>query len=323
MADAILAQSGIYQIRNTVNGKVYVGSSSNLSARWRSHRCTLNKKTHVNIRLQRAWMKYGEDLFEFVVVEYVENVNNLILREQHWIDSLLSWSQDTGYNICRVAGSTRGVIRTPETRAKLSAKAMFRSPSPETRAKLSAATKGRKKCPESVAKSSASRTGRKSSLAQIERMRVAQTGKRISDATKAKLSEVVKQQWASGKRTPNSIFVVGRKMAPEVVAKVAAAHKGMKRSHEAKAKMSDYAKNRPADHIAKMVASLTGRKLSAEAIEKREATRRANGSHIPSAETRKKRSDSMKGRKKTPEHIANGIAARAANKIARITASAT
>lgn len=316
MADAILAQGGIYAIRNTVNNKVYIGSSANIPVRWRSHKNMLGRGIHPNIRLQRAWLKYDGARFDFSVVEHVKDVCDLIQREQHWIDSLSSWAHDVGYNICRIAGSTVGTTRTPESRAKIAAKARFRSPTAETRAKLSAALKGRKVPPERVARSSASRTGRKLSPSHIENMRAAQTGKKLSAETKAKIAEAVKRQWADGKRFP--AFIAGRKMAPEVVEKVAAAHRGMKRSLETRAKISAAAKNRSAEYLAKMAASLTGRKLSPETIAKRQATRVANGSHIPSAETRKKRSESLKGRKKTPEHIANAVAARLANKLTRI-----
>lgn len=38
--------SGIYRIRNTVNGRVYVGASVHVEARWHAHRFHLNKGVH-------------------------------------------------------------------------------------------------------------------------------------------------------------------------------------------------------------------------------------------------------------------------------------
>lgn len=60
---------GIYQIRNKVNGKVYVGSSVNVRRRWVEHRRDLRRGNHYNQHLQRAWNKYGESSFEFLLVE--------------------------------------------------------------------------------------------------------------------------------------------------------------------------------------------------------------------------------------------------------------
>lgn len=317
MADAILAQCGIYQIRNTVNGKIYIGSTSRMTARWRSHKHDLNRNEHANARLQHSWRKHKAEAFDFTVIEGVTDLDDLLLREQFWIDSLSSWSPTIGYNICRIAGSTRGTKRTPETCEKIATKARMRPPpSAETRAKISAAGLGRIRSPESIEKSRLTRTGEKLSSAHIESMRISQTGKKLSDATKQKIGDSLRAQWANGQRVSN--FVVGRKMSPEAVAKVAAAHRGMKRSAETKAKMSEHAKNRRPGHNEKMAASLTGRKLSAGAIAKREATRRLNGNHIPSDATRKKRSDATKGRKKTPEQIANSVAGKLAKKLARL-----
>ena len=60
--------AGIYIIKNLANGKVYVGSSANISARWCKHRTALEAGTHHSVKLQRAWAKYGRDAFSFEVV---------------------------------------------------------------------------------------------------------------------------------------------------------------------------------------------------------------------------------------------------------------
>ena len=78
-------KSGIYQIRNLVNGKVYVGSAVNLQHRRREHRSDLRNGTHHSIKLQRAYNKYGESSFAFEILEYVEDRNQLIEREQYYI----------------------------------------------------------------------------------------------------------------------------------------------------------------------------------------------------------------------------------------------
>ena len=59
---------GIYKIQNTENGMCYIGQSVNISHRV-SHRISeLNKGTHYNRYLKRAWEKYGSSSFHISVV---------------------------------------------------------------------------------------------------------------------------------------------------------------------------------------------------------------------------------------------------------------
>lgn len=61
----------IYKIINVVNNKFYVGSTTNKKVRFRQHRNLLRGNRHHCKHLQASWNKYGEDKFEFVVVEIV------------------------------------------------------------------------------------------------------------------------------------------------------------------------------------------------------------------------------------------------------------
>ena len=63
--------SGIYAIICRVNGKKYYGSTRNFPKRKREHWCTLRRNYHRNIHLQRAWNKYGESAFDFIIVQRV------------------------------------------------------------------------------------------------------------------------------------------------------------------------------------------------------------------------------------------------------------
>lgn len=109
---------GIYQIRNIANGKLYVGSSHNIDVRFYTHKERLRKGRHHSIKLQRAWNKWGEESFEFSVIEAVHDTAFLLIREQYWMD-LLKVAKE-GYNILPKAGTTLGVKRRPETIAKMS-----------------------------------------------------------------------------------------------------------------------------------------------------------------------------------------------------------
>lgn len=91
-------QCGIYKIINLKNNKIYVGSAKNINRRWKRHICELNKQTHHNIILQNAWNKYGPDSFNFEILELVNDSNELLEREEHYIDKLQPFGK-VGYNI--------------------------------------------------------------------------------------------------------------------------------------------------------------------------------------------------------------------------------
>lgn len=133
--------SGIYQIVNSINGKVYVGSTIQLAVRWASHRTELCKGTHRNEHLQHAWNKYGEDAFGFSVIELIEDRAQLLIREQLYLDALLALG--CGYNISPTAGSTLGRQHKEETKRKISEKTTGHKMSEENKRKLSAANKGK------------------------------------------------------------------------------------------------------------------------------------------------------------------------------------
>jgi len=108
--------SGIYIIMNLVNGKFYIGSSSNLRNRKKEHYKTLKSNTHANRYLQRSYNKYGKENLKFEIVEYIENDDSKLLeREQYYLDIYYG---DTNYcyNICSKTGSVLGVKHSRETR---------------------------------------------------------------------------------------------------------------------------------------------------------------------------------------------------------------
>lgn len=117
---------GIYIIKNKINGKFYVGSASNVTRRWQGHKYTLNRNINPCTRLQNAWNKYGENNFEFILLEKIEFTTNnkeeikIILeeREQLYLDSLDAVNKDKGYNVCPVAGSSLGRRSKSATKTK-------------------------------------------------------------------------------------------------------------------------------------------------------------------------------------------------------------
>lgn len=89
---------GIYKIENKVNGKVYIGQSIDIEKRWKCHTSYLNSGIHHNKHLQSAWDKYGEENFEFKLVEECD-AENLNQKEIYWIDYYDSYINKNGYNL--------------------------------------------------------------------------------------------------------------------------------------------------------------------------------------------------------------------------------
>lgn len=169
---------------NRVNGKVYIGSSIDIKRRWYKHKATLRKSKHANAKLQAAWNKYGEDSFDFCVVEECSR-DGLIAREQSWIDSCDC--VEVGYNLNPVAGNMLGFKHSEETKEAIRVAMVGRDTSEETR-KL-----------------------------RSELM----TGTTVGDATRAKISETMKKVAASD---PNfqgtkNLNRTGTKQTPEQIAK--------------------------------------------------------------------------------------------------------
>lgn len=151
--------AGIYRITNIINGKSYVGSSQDLAKRWNLHRKDLVNKSHHSQKLQRAWDKYGESVFVFDVIEYVFQKENLIKREQKYIDEFDAVGK--GYNISPTAGNCAGIKRSAEFKNKVSAGMKGIKHSTEAIKKMSLSKIGKKATQEHRNKISALKMGNK------------------------------------------------------------------------------------------------------------------------------------------------------------------
>lgn len=109
-------RSGVYEIKNIKNNKIYIGGSINISERWNEHRRELSKNNHHSPHLQNAWNKYGEDCFNFNVLEWCHE-DDVFDREQYYLDTYKSYDKNNGYNIAKYASAPmKGRKHTEETK---------------------------------------------------------------------------------------------------------------------------------------------------------------------------------------------------------------
>lgn len=92
--------SGVYKITCLKNGKIYIGSSRNISSRISGHKYTLKHNTHHNYYLQADYNLYGLDNFKFEVLEVCGETDDYLVLEQKYLDMLKPFFKlDNGYNI--------------------------------------------------------------------------------------------------------------------------------------------------------------------------------------------------------------------------------
>ena len=101
--------SGIYEIRNIINNKSYIGSSKNLNHRRSTHFYDLRNSKHKNPHLQRSFNKHGENNFIFSILEECR-LEDLINREQYYLNTYRP-----EYNILKIAGSSTGIKRPDQS----------------------------------------------------------------------------------------------------------------------------------------------------------------------------------------------------------------
>ena len=95
---------GIYAIVNSVNDKLYIGSTtSSFKKRWASHSYDLRNNKHANGFLQNIWNEYGRESFEFYILETLDTNEDIFEREQYYIDNY-NTVYPNGLNILPIAG---------------------------------------------------------------------------------------------------------------------------------------------------------------------------------------------------------------------------
>ena len=170
--------TGIYKITNLVNGKVYIGASKNVEKRWNEHKRSVKSPIHSDLEA------LGEENFKFeVLLECPEDM--LCQWERDMICLYDADDPEKGYNSkndkpysLKNSETHKGKPGTPH--------------SEETKRKLSEAHKGHKFSEEHKRKLSESLKGRKAWNRGLKM-------KPVSDETKRKRSEKMKEYWRKKK----------------------------------------------------------------------------------------------------------------------------
>lgn len=97
-------EAGIYQIKNTQNGKIFIGSTQNLKT-LNGKQFELNMGTNTNKKLQAEWNEYGKEAFVIEVLEtvkkkeagYFDIKHELKKLEEKWLNELKPFGE-RGYH---------------------------------------------------------------------------------------------------------------------------------------------------------------------------------------------------------------------------------
>lgn len=217
---------GIYKIENSSNGKVYIGQSVDVLDRNERHFKELERGTHRNIYLQRAYDK-DKQFFAFKIIEKCTRAQ-LNAKEVYYIELHNATNINFGYNL-RDGGnswahseetklkiglankgkkSALGRTHTAETKLQMSNSCKAKPPmSEETKKKISVTLTGKpsrklgvKLSDEHKKKLSDSHMGYIMPEAQKQKIREGNLNKQVSPEGRKNISEGAKKGWVTRKQ---------------------------------------------------------------------------------------------------------------------------
>jgi group I intron endonuclease len=108
----------VYLIRNTINGKCYVGQTTQtLQRRLNTHKT--KAKSGSTSPLYCAIRKYGWDSFEVSVLTVVDNLEALNEAERKYVAEYRSTDREFGYNLAEGGNSNSGWVMREETKLRI------------------------------------------------------------------------------------------------------------------------------------------------------------------------------------------------------------
>lgn len=202
---------GIYKIE--YKNVIYVGQSSDIGHRWKTHLSALRNNKHDNNRLQNVCNKYGIDNLFFSVIEFCKELE-LTTREQFWVDfykekdtydvlnvgkfvdSPIRGSKHSKDTKRRISNSKKGKGLSEKHKRNIGKGNKGKELSKETRRKLSEANKGEKNymfgmhhSEDWKKRNSEIQKGRIKSEKECKKISKAKMGHKVSKETREKISQ--------------------------------------------------------------------------------------------------------------------------------------
>ena len=96
---------GVFQIKNNINGKIFIGSSLDLKAIWYAQKLQLDIGMHQNSELQKDWKEFGSENFIYEILDEINQTDDkpidykkeIKTLEDMIIDELQAF-EENGYN---------------------------------------------------------------------------------------------------------------------------------------------------------------------------------------------------------------------------------
>ena len=204
------AKSGIYEIRNRLTNRSYIGQSGRITKRWQDHKKVLSSEKKTNKFLLADYKKCKEllghdDFLEFHIIEVLDGISRAerLQKEEHWIEQAIAvYGKQSVYNFnCKPTAEMyffsskgprksssqyrnginhpyygksspmKGRNHTEETRKIISEAGQHRVVSDEAKEKIRKAKLGKKASNETKEKLKIAHTGQKQSAETIEKRR--------------------------------------------------------------------------------------------------------------------------------------------------------
>lgn len=259
--------SGIYEIRNRLSDKSYIGSAKEFKERWKDHSSSLRNKKHQNKHLQYSFSKGTESLshdnfVEFHVVEIMQGSSKeeRLEREAYWIEQAIeTYGRENVYNMrLDPKQENKEWSNNPnKTREKMSVSHRGKKLSEQTKKRISAAKKGMPNAAIGIPRSEVTK----------QRISMANKGKRRSDEAKKQMREANNGHipWNKG-LTGEANPMHGHEVSEETKRKISKANKGRVMSEEIRRKISECHKGIPCSEAAKekLQKAFSGRVFSEE-----------------------------------------------------------
>jgi group I intron endonuclease len=178
----------VYQIKNLVNSKVYIGitTKENPIDRWNEH---LKNYLRYDYVLYKAMRKYGLENFQFSIIEQTLDLKEIKLLERKYIQEYNSYcfqENSNGYNMTLGGDGTFGFEHSQETKRKISKsnKGKTRIFTEDHKRKMSEARRGKILSKETRKKISEARKGSNNPMYGKTRVFTEETKRKMSEARK-------------------------------------------------------------------------------------------------------------------------------------------